>query len=32
MDIKHYVEKIMASDNQTKKDELVDMISSIIDC
>ena len=32
MDIKHYVEKIMASDSQTKKDELVDMISSIIDC
>ena len=32
MDIKYYVEKIMASDNQNKKDELFDMITSIIDC
>ena len=32
MDIKYYVEKIMMSDNQNKKDELFDMISSIIDC
>ena len=32
MDIKYYVEKIMASDNQNKKDNLLDMISSIIDC
>ena len=32
MEIRHYVDKIMASDNQEKKDELIDMISSIIDC
>ena len=32
MEIKPYVDKIMASDNQGKKDELIDMISSIIDC
>lgn len=32
MEIRHYVDKIMASDNQGKKDELIDMISSIIDC
>lgn len=32
MEIKHYVDKIMTSDNQEKKEELIDMISSIIDC
>jgi len=32
MEIRHYVDKIMASDNQEKKDALLDMISSIIDC
>lgn len=32
MEIRHYVDKIMASGNQEKKDELIDMLSSIIDC
>lgn len=32
MNINYYVEKIMASDSQNKKDELFDMLSSIIDC